>query len=95
MVVERRPFVHCTANGEFLVGWSESYHAAGLSCGSTWFDDWHFETERSFRRRLYWVPLALPVFFLDPRGHWQSQWHTPCAECGSTLFGCGPRLRCV
>ena len=22
------------------------------------------------------VPLALPVLFLDSRGHWQSQWHT-------------------
>ena len=57
----RSACVLCTANGEFLVGRSEFYHAAGLSCVSTRFDCWHLETQRSLRRRLDWVPLALPV----------------------------------
>ncbi len=82
----------CAANGGFLVGRSEFYHAAGLSCVSTRFDSWHLEIQRSLRRQLDCVPLALPVLFLDPRGHWQSQWHT---ECGSIALGCGRRLRCA
>ncbi len=54
-----------------------------------------FDTQRSLRRQLDCVPLALPVLFLDSRGHWQSQWHTHDDECGSAPFGCGRRQHCV
>ena len=79
----------CTANGEFLVGASDFYSAAESSCASTWFDCWHFDPQRSLRRQLDCVPLALPVLPSTqedtgkasgtPTAHWQSQWHTNCA----------------
>ena len=73
----------CTANGEFLVGASEFYYASGLRCAPTWLYCWHFDVRHILSQQPHCVPLAMPVLFLDSRGHWQSPWHTHCAECGS------------
>ena len=75
----------CTANGEFLVGRTEFYHAAVLSCVSPWFDCWHLKRSAAFVGDWTGYHWLCPVLFLDPRGHWQSQWHTNCTERGSTF----------